>query len=159
MFLRLHKLAVTAALAGLVSAGGVVLATPAAASTTYLFTADGDGTIFPGLTQIPTYQTSITWDGTVNLFGADGSRITATATFRGSSSIPETIQVGSGAGNLTGDLTGQIAYERVGGIVVLAGTVDVHGSAHVIGQNRCQFVPTTFNPITTYRLACVGELH
>ena len=117
----------------------------------------GMGTIAPGLTTScpPWSQTSVTFDSFVLVY-ADAARLSVNAGgsthFSGASVGCETVQKGQGAGTVSGGLAGTITYQRTASLVTLGGTIN--GGAILAGA--CIFVPTSWNPTTTFALACVA---
>jgi hypothetical protein len=117
----------------------------------------GHGTISPGLTTTPTYQT-ISFTGTLAAAGNPASKAgTYTCNFTGSSSIAETLQKGKGTakGSCSGSkgtATATVRYGRNGGVVTLNGS----STGALVGTitGVCNFVPTTAPKVKAYQLQC-----
>lgn len=157
---RLRKfgmLAVAGATALFVAGAG-----PASATTGTLVAA-GSGTISPGLTTTPTFQTSVNFTGTVVVAGAPGAG-DYNCTFNGASTIAETEAVGQGSGTLT--CTGvvpvgqsfscSLSYERTGTVVVVRGGCSGSVSGSVTAT--LAFEPTSVNPTSSYQLQGTGVI-
>lgn len=148
------------------ASGAAILAAPLpglAAPSVGVGVVLGSGGITPGLdATVPANQT-VSFSGTaVGAGETNGSPVVVddTCNFSGGSTTPETD--GSGAGTATGSCTGttsvtaNVAYTRFGSIVLLNGTGSVNGTPGFLNA-ACVFVPTSFQPVKSYQLAC-GEL-
>ena len=124
----------------------------------------GSGTISPGVwpTSCPSSAPHVTFSGTMiftpnsddaaqyngRSFGFDGDSTSACATL-----ISD-----SGSLFLTGAISGNVRYSRTGTEETISGTVVLNGETHALTA-VCQFVPTNFNPTTTYQMACQAVLN
>jgi len=122
----------------------------------------GTGTIFPGLpTSGCAPQTDITFNGTGALVG-DELAVPGTVTFDGNSgSFCESLNSGQGTGTIGGTFAsapGGISYVRNGPVVQVSGSGTVGTETHTAIAAVCIFVPTSFNPVTSYALACAAAL-
>jgi hypothetical protein len=153
--------AVATAFAGLVGQGSAfACATPSCLPEPVASDAGvvvGTGTIAPGLTTVPTTQTSVTFDSSLLVIAGDeGVNVTGRVHFDGASDGPETLNAGQGHGTLTGDLGGTVSYSRTANIVTLEGSInagnDPDGDAIRVGA--CIFAPTKVNPVDSYALIC-----
>ena len=120
----------------------------------------GHGTISPGLTNTPTYQT-ISFIGTLVAVGTKNSG-TYSCVFTGSSSIKETSAKGKGTsrGSCTGangSATSTVSYTRTATDVVLSGTSTGAIAGKINGD--CSFEPTSAPTTKNYQLQCFLALH
>lgn len=160
--IRRHKLVLAAAAAAPLF---ILAAGPASAASSETVHIAGHGGILPGLTQTPTFQTSVTFQSDAVVYsGQVANGAGASCTFNGASTIGETLQQGQGAGTVACNggspdnisLAGNITYQRTGGTVTIAGS----GSGNVNGKSETctitagvfNFVPTSAPPVQTYRL-------
>ena len=129
----------------------LVMISPATASPNVAVVV-GTGTIAPGLVEACLPQT-VSFDGTAVAAGTHAG--VYAIDFDGNSFGCETVQAGAGAGILSGQITGNVTYSRLGPVVTLTGSGQLNsGPTHVIIAGACEFVPTSVRPITTYALAC-----
>ena len=119
---------------------------------------EGSGTISPGLgtSTTPTAQT-VTFGGTATgIFnGTPGS---CTISFTGTGVDTPASASGSGSASCSGtgiSISCQVSYQRIGADVTVSGTCT--GTVHGTLSGAFQFVPTSVNPTTSYRLA--GEVN
>jgi hypothetical protein len=160
--IRRHKVALAAAAAAPLF---VLAAGPASAASSETAHIVGHGTIGPGLTTTPTFQSSVTFQSDAVVFaGQVANGAGASCTFNGASTIAETLQQGQGAGGIACNggspdnisLAGNVIYTRTGGTVTITGS----GSGSVNGRpESCtitagvfHFQPTTAPTVTAYRL-------
>ncbi|MFL6239671.1 MAG: hypothetical protein ACJ735_09320 [Actinomycetes bacterium] len=120
----------------------------------------GHGTISPGLTNTPTFQ-SVTFVGT--LVGGSSAKNAGTynCVFNGSSNIAETLQKGHGTATGScrgskGTTTSNVTYTRTSSEVTLAGTASGSVAGHVTGA--CDFAPTSAPTVKSYQLQCAIAL-
>jgi len=128
----------------------------------------GYGTIAPGYTTTPTYQTSMTWSSQALIYagqinGAGAESLGATCNFNGASTIPETLLAGEGSGSMvcsggipdTLSLNGNLRYARTGYTVTLSGsflmTVNGQTEGCTVTAAAFQMVPTSLFPIVNFR--------
>ncbi len=120
----------------------------------------GTGTIAPGLTTVPTVQTSVTFDSSLYVIAGDEgvSDGTVGIHFAGSSDVAETLNAGHGSGTLSGALGGTVVYSRTANVVTLSGTINAGSDpdGDTLRAAACIFVPTTVNPVTSYALLCAA---
>ena len=160
--IRRHKLAIAAAAAAPLF---VLAAGPASAASAETAHIVGHGTISPGLTTTPTFQTSVTFaSDAVVASGQVANSAGASCNFSGASTIAETAQQGQGSGTVSCsggspdaiNLSGNVNYVRTGGTVTLSGSIS--GSAGgksescTITAGVFNFQPTSAPTTTSYRL-------
>ena len=114
----------------------------------------GTGSITPGLPTTGCADQAIGFGGTAVNAAIDGHTGLYTVSFAGNSTICETLNAGQGSGTLSGDVSGNVDYTRTGPIVTITGQGAVNGDDHVIVIGLCLFIPTSFNPVASYALAC-----
>lgn len=151
--------AMATALVALVGQGGAVADVGSLSDVTAVV---GTGTIFPGLpTTGCAVQNDITFNGTGLLVG-DELAVPGTVTFDGNSGgFCESVEAGAGSGTIGGTFASApngIRYGRIGPIVELLGSGTVGTETHEVLGAVCIFVPTSFNPVTSYLLTCAAAL-
>jgi hypothetical protein len=147
----------TLALAGTAVGIAALLGASSAHASTGAGTVVGHGTISPGLTNTPTYQ-SVSFTGTLAAVGqpAKGTG-TYSCSFTGRSNIKEDLN--KGKGNASGTCSGSkgttrstVAYKRTGSVVTLSGTATGVIAGAITGV--CDFAPTSAPQVKTYQLQC-----
>jgi len=130
----------------ILSAAGLALAllgpaTPAHAAGAG--TVIGTGVLSPGIPLTGCEeQTSIQIAATAVFAGTDFAPGVYAFSFDGASTICESVGSGQGVGNLSGDITGSVAYTRTGGLLLASGTISVQGSPAIPVEIRCVVVVT-----------------
>lgn len=131
---------------------------PASAATAATAVVQGNGTITPGLTAIPTAQ-NFDFTGTATVTGVlCGTTYVAASVGITASGNDLAGNVAEGAGTLTvtiGGCAASGAYVRVGAAVVVALALPVATAATGV----CVFVPGQLTPpVTSYSVTCVAAI-
>jgi hypothetical protein len=144
-------------LAGVALAAPGLLQTPAHAAD--VANVVGTGSVLPG---VPTTGcvngAAVAFDGTGVIVGNGGLNPGPyTVSFRGNSTMCETILAGQGTGTLSGGVSGTVNYTRTVGLLTLNGTVTVDGQTRSLSAN-CHVAVTSANPFTTFAMDCAVTL-
>ena len=138
------------------AAAGIVAAIPSDAATRGTGAVVGSGTISPGLTNTPAFQ-SVSFTGTLVAAGVGGASGKFACSFTGQSVIKETTNKGQGTARGTcsgpkGTTTSTVSYKRTAANVLLNGTASGAISGPLKGD--CNFVPTSAPQVKSYQLQC-----
>jgi hypothetical protein len=121
----------------------------------------GHGTMSPGLTTVPTFQTAFTFTTDTVVYIGEATGAGATCNFSGASTVAETLLAGSGAGTLTCsggspeqlNLTGHVNYTRSGETLTVSGALNRPDSVApcTVSASAGTLQPTSFPTVTSFR--------
>jgi len=155
-------------LPALLATGVALAATPAsagagAAGNSKVIAFTGHGTVAPGWSTVPSFQTSETWTTDTVDYAGQVNGAGANCQFNGASTNAATVQQEQGSGSIACSggtpenlsLTGTLTYTRTGPILSYAGsgTLTVNGRSEACTVTGAALMePTSLPTVTSYRI-------
>jgi hypothetical protein len=122
-------------------------------------TVAGTGTLSPGLPATGCVDLDVSFSGTA--VGAGGLTGVYSVAFNGASTVCETLSSGQGAGVLSGDLHGNLTYQRTGNVITLSGSIEPSARSDESKDlivAACVVAATAINPVAGFAMFCVWVL-